>query len=86
MRIGESISAYDFFSTKYYHVTLSVYLFYAGPDNVMFQFHLTVNYSTKSYHRRTILWNAVHPLGFIDAIIMPEATLAAATASVSHYY
>lgn len=37
----------------------------------------------KSCHRRTIKQNALHPPGLRDAIIMPEATLAAVTASVN---
>lgn len=85
MRIGESINAYDFFyKVLTCHTVCQFVLRWARHCNV--QFHRTVIYSTNSYHRRTIVWNAVHPPGFIDAIIMPDATLAAATASVSHYY
>lgn len=85
MRIGESINAYDFFYKVLMYYTVCLFVL-TWARQCMVQFHLTVNYSTNSYHRGTILWNAVHPSGLIDAIIMPEATLAAVTASVSHYY
>lgn len=62
MRIGESINAYDFFYKvlTYYTVCLFV-LSWARQCKV--QFHLTVNYSTNSYHKKDDTMECRPPTG-----------------------
>lgn len=77
MRIGNFQSIYFF---------LFFFFFLRGMNHAEVQTDQTVNYGANSNLRWTKLWNAIRPQRLIDAIILPEATLDAATASVSYYY
>lgn len=62
-------------------IAVVVNLLYAGQDSGKVQSHLIGNHM--SCHPQRIKQNAVHPPGLRDAIIIPEATLAAVTVSVN---